>query len=72
VNRAIKLAAAHEPRVSFASTVVPFGRYARRHHGDVCSTGLLVALPDGSCDPLHPSLTGHQLIADAVLEAAEG
>ena len=72
VNRAIRLAAAQPTCVVSRARSFPFGQYARRHHGDLCSTGLLVALPDGSCDPLHPSLIGHQLIADAVLEAARG
>ena len=48
---------------------LPFERYAREHHGDLCTTGLLVQAPDGSCD-LHPTPTGQQLYADAVLEAS--
>jgi lysophospholipase L1-like esterase len=61
--------AAHLPHVAFAKTAGLFERYARRHHGDLCSTGLLIALPDGSCD-LHPSPLGNRLVANAVLEAA--
>jgi hypothetical protein len=62
--------AAHLPHVAFADTAGPFERYARRHHGDLCSTGLLIALSDGSCD-LHPTRTGQELLADAVLKAAD-
>jgi len=68
VNRAIKRAA-RGWHVSFADTAAPFEQYARRHHGDLCTTGLLVKLADGSCD-LHPTLIGQRLIADAVLDAA--
>jgi hypothetical protein len=45
-------------------------RYARQHHGDLCTTGLLIVLPDGSCD-LHPTRIGHGLIANAVVAAAK-
>jgi lysophospholipase L1-like esterase len=69
LNEAIDLAA-HQPGVTFADTAAPFDRYARNHRGDLCTAGLLVALPDGSCDPLHPSRIGHGLVADAVLAAA--
>ncbi len=70
VNRAIA-SAAHGRRVAFADTARPFARYADRHGGDLCTTGLLVALPDGSCD-LHPTRIGQELIARAVLAAASG
>jgi len=70
MNRAIERAArGHD--VAFADATTLFADYARRHDGDVCSTGLLIALPDGTCD-LHPSATGQQLFADAVLRAAFG
>jgi lysophospholipase L1-like esterase len=68
LNRAIERAA-REAHVSFVDTAGPFDRYARRHHGDLCTTGLLIVLPDGSCD-LHPTRTGQGLIASAVLAAA--
>jgi lysophospholipase L1-like esterase len=61
--------AARQTQVAFADSARRFDRYARQHHGDVCSAGLLVVLPDGSCD-LHPSRTGQGLYADAVLAAA--
>jgi lysophospholipase L1-like esterase len=69
LNRAIK-DAARQPHVAFADIAHPFDRYARQHHGDLCTTGLLIALPDGSCD-LHPTRTGQELMADAVLKAAD-
>jgi lysophospholipase L1-like esterase len=68
VNRAVERAA-RQSHVAFADVAVPFERYARRHHGDLCTTGLVIELPDGSCD-LHPSPTGQNLYADSVLEAA--
>jgi lysophospholipase L1-like esterase len=69
VNTAIQRATG-QPGVTYADVATPFDRYAREHHGDLCTAGLLVAFPDGSCDPLHPSRTGHGLVADAVLAAA--
>ncbi|MDQ1468300.1 MAG: hypothetical protein QOH10_2715 [Actinomycetota bacterium] len=68
LNRAIERAA-RQPHVAFADAARPFDRYARQHHGDLCTTGLLIALPDGSCD-LHPTRIGQDLFANAVLEAA--
>jgi len=68
LNRAIERAARHA-HVSFVDTAQPFDRYARQHHGDLCTTGLLIVLPDGSCD-LHPTRIGQGLIANAVLAAA--
>jgi lysophospholipase L1-like esterase len=68
LNAAI-IRAARQTQVPFADSATRFERYARQHHGDLCSTGLLVGLPDGSCD-LHPSRTGQRLYADAVLAAA--
>jgi lysophospholipase L1-like esterase len=70
INEAVERAA-RDGDVAFADVARPFERYARRHGGDLCSAGLLVALPDGSCD-LHPTLVGQGIIADAVLEAASG
>lgn len=69
VNGAIKQAA-RRSHVAFADAAVVFDRYAGLHHGDLCAAGLLVSLPDGSCDPLHPSATGHRLVAVTVLAAA--
>jgi hypothetical protein len=36
--------------------------------GDPCAAGLLIKLPDGTCN-IHPSPAGHQLLAAAVAEA---
>jgi len=69
VNGAIEQAA-RRSNVAFADTAVLFAWSAQRHHGDLCLAGLLVKLAEGSCDPLHPSATGHHLVAAAVLAAA--
>jgi lysophospholipase L1-like esterase len=37
--------------------------------GDTCGAGLLIRLPSGRCD-VHPSRAGHEVLADAVMEAA--
>jgi lysophospholipase L1-like esterase len=68
LNRAIRHAA-RESHVAFADTARPFARYAQRHHGDICTTGLLIALPDGTCD-IHPTAIGQRIFARAVLAAA--
>lgn len=68
LNRAIDRAA-REAHVTFVDTARPFDRYARQHHGDLCTTGLLIVLPDGSCD-LHPTRIGQGLIASTVVAAA--
>jgi lysophospholipase L1-like esterase len=47
---------------AFQDAAAPFG-------GDSCKAGLLVRLPDGTCDT-HPSLAGQELLADTVLKAA--
>ena len=36
--------------------------------GDPCVAGLLIKLPDGTCN-IHPSPTGHQLLAAAIAKA---
>jgi hypothetical protein len=38
--------------------------------GDSCAAGLLIKLPNGTCD-IHPSQTGREVLADAVLNAAK-
>jgi lysophospholipase L1-like esterase len=40
------------------------------HRGDACAAGLLVKLPNGTCDT-HPSPEGHRVLAQAVLNAAK-
>lgn len=47
---------------AFLVATLPFG-------GDSCKAGLLVQLPNGTCDT-HPSLAGQKLLAKTVLEAA--
>ena len=49
---------------AFQIAAAPFG-------GDSCKAGLLVKLPDGTCDT-HASLEGQLLLAATVLEAAQG
>jgi lysophospholipase L1-like esterase len=68
LNQAIARAAS-EAHVAFADASALFDQYARHHGGDLCTTGLLIMLPDGSCD-LHPTRIGQGLLANAVLEAA--
>jgi lysophospholipase L1-like esterase len=60
---------ARAEHVAFADASARFDAYARNHGGDICVAGLLIALPDGSCD-LHPSRTGQEFLADSVLAAA--
>ncbi|HEY7422230.1 MAG TPA: SGNH/GDSL hydrolase family protein [Gaiellaceae bacterium] len=36
--------------------------------GDPCAAGLLIKLPDGTCN-IHPSPAGHELLADAIAAA---
>jgi lysophospholipase L1-like esterase len=44
---------------AFQKAATPFG-------GDVCKAGLIIALPDGTCNE-HPSPAGRQVLANAVL-----
>jgi lysophospholipase L1-like esterase len=46
---------------AFAAAATPFG-------GNSCLAGLLIKLPDGTCN-VHPSPTGRDLLADTVLIA---
>jgi len=48
---------------AFLVATVPFG-------GDSCAAGLLVKLPDGTCDT-HASLAGQKLLAETVLKVAK-
>ncbi len=43
---------------AFQAAAAPYG-------GDVCKAGLVIKLPDGSCD-VHPTLAGQALLAGAV------
>ena len=49
---------------AFQIAATPFG-------GDSCKAGLLIELPDGTCDT-HASLKGQLLLAATVLEASQG
>jgi lysophospholipase L1-like esterase len=68
VNETIARTARAED-VAFADASARFDAYAHNHGGDICAAGLLIALPDGSCD-LHPTRRGQELLADSVLAAA--
>lgn len=46
---------------AFEGPSIPFG-------GDPCAAGLLIKLPDGTCN-IHPSPAGHRLLAEAILAA---
>lgn len=43
---------------------------AASNGGDSCAAGLIIKLPDGTCD-VHPTQAGHEVLADA-LQAAVG
>ena len=48
-----------------------FGAFAGpslAHGGDPCAAGLLIPLPDGTCN-IHPSAAGHRLLAAAIASA---
>lgn len=47
---------------AFAKASLPYG-------GDVCKAGLLIQLPNGTCDT-HPSPAGQKLLASTVIRAA--
>ena len=53
--------------VEVADVYPVFERVAAKFGGDTCAAGLLVKLPDGTCDT-HPNLAGQALIASTVLE----
>jgi hypothetical protein len=42
-----------------------------KYQGDPCNAGLLVKLPDGTCD-VHPSPQGQKVLAGAVLSVTGG
>jgi hypothetical protein len=46
---------------AFRGPSTPFG-------GDPCAAGLLIKLPDGTCN-IHPSPTGQRLLAAAIAQA---
>jgi hypothetical protein len=46
---------------AFGAASAPFG-------GSPCAAGLLIKLPDGTCN-IHPSAEGHQVLAAAIAKA---
>ena len=56
--------------VEVADVYPVFEHVAARFGGDTCAAGLLVKLPDGTCDT-HPNLAGQALIASTVLQVIE-
>ena len=42
-----------------------FGGPSLAHGGTPCAAGLLIKLPDGTCN-IHPSPEGHELLAHAI------
>ncbi len=48
-----------------------FKEHADKVGGKTCATGLLIKLPDGSCD-IHPTQLGHQVLAQAIEDAVDG
>jgi len=56
--------------VEIADVYPVFEHVAARFGGDTCAAGLLVKLPDGTCDT-HPNLAGQALIASTVLQVFE-
>jgi len=68
LNQAMTDVGSQFPNVKFADGYAAFEFAAATSGGDPCVAGLLVKLPDGTCD-IHPSLTGQQVLASAVLVA---
>jgi lysophospholipase L1-like esterase len=56
--------------VEVADVYPVFEHVAARFGGDTCAAGLLVKLPDGTCDT-HPNLAGQVLIASTVLQVIQ-
>src|SRR5262249_49380304 len=46
-----------------------FQFFANKTGGDSCAAGLLIKLPDGTCD-IHPSEKGRDILAVSVVAAA--
>jgi lysophospholipase L1-like esterase len=56
--------------VRVADGFAAFQARANEYDGKTCKTGLLIANGDGTCD-IHPTKEGHQLLAEAILDAIE-
>ena len=61
--------AAEANRALVADGFGAFEQAAATAGGDTCAAHLIIGLPTGGCD-VHPTRRGHELLADAVLEAA--
>lgn len=57
--------------VDIADTYTVFQRVSAPFGGDVCKAGLLIKLPDGTCDT-HPNWIGQSLIANSVVQVLKG
>jgi lysophospholipase L1-like esterase len=69
--RAINFAIAKATRASGGVVANGFGAFAiasALHDGDPCAAGLLIKLPDGTCN-IHPSPAGHLVLATAIAQA---
>jgi lysophospholipase L1-like esterase len=53
-----------------ADAYTPFARASAPFGGSACAAGLLIKLPDGTCDA-HPSPAGARLLTRAVVSAAD-
>lgn len=56
-------------RVVVADGFGAFKVEADKHGGKTCETGLLVKNPDGKTCDIHPSLAGHEILANAIQKA---
>jgi lysophospholipase L1-like esterase len=60
----------HGLKVRVADGYGAFEARAAQHGGKTCETGLLIKNDDGKTCDIHPTAAGHQVLADAILEAA--
>jgi lysophospholipase L1-like esterase len=63
--------AAHRHQARVADGLGAFKKATAGFGGDSCAAGLLVALPNGTCNS-HPSAEGHRVLAGAVIRALRG
>jgi hypothetical protein len=57
--------AAFAAKLATVDGVVADGMAAFTAHGDPCEAGLLIQMPDGTCD-VHPTPAGAQILADTI------
>ena len=67
LNGAMIAAAAHSDRVLVASGFDAWKPVAMAVGGSSCTAGLLIPLPDGTCD-VHPTPAGRALLAGAIVQ----